>query len=315
MKKLQDLFTDLFDDKERITDERLISYGLDHLTRIISNNPGAAFNAIRADTETALNAFGIAVEAEGGNIGDRKGYTIVKALARINFNDFISRKEGLVKSTFGSPSLQYSQFFPNGLTVFYRASDTSYIGLVNNIVARATQYEVDLGLTFKTDAIALADAYINAEDSQTIEKSEVAGSKEEVQEKRADLTRQFTINALTIALQFPLDETKVHVYFDTSLLFAAHRKHIYKGKPEAGVTEKVADLEYSAGKFILMENQGATELTFQMHLNGSPVGNSFTLANGQELEKREDDFFTNADSLYVTNNGALIGQYKVEEIA
>jgi hypothetical protein len=314
MKILEDLFSDMFE-IDKVTDERLAAYGLDHLTRIISNNPGGVFTLIRTDTENALNAFGLALGAEGGNIGDRKGYTIVKNVARINFNDFISRKEGLVKSTFGAPSLQYSQFFPNGLTAFSRASDMGYTELVNNIVARATQYEADLGPAFKIDAIAKADAYINAEDSQTIEKSEVAGSKEEVLEKRAVLTRQLTINALTIALQFPLDKTKVNVYFDPSLLFAPHRKHIYKGKPEAGVTEKVADLEYSAGKFILMENQGATELTFQMHLNGSPVGNSFTLANGQELKKREDEFFTNADSLWVTNNGTLLGQYKVEEIA
>ncbi len=315
MKKIEDLFTDFFNER-KITNERLGSYGLDHVARITANNnPASTFAAIIANTNNALSAFGTAVEAVGGSIGNRKGSTSTKNLARMAFNAFIRQKEGTIKGQFGETSEPYIQFFPDGLSVYNKATDLKYKQLIDNIIARATQYQAQLGVAFLNDATTLGNAYKNAEDSQTTEKGDVSNAEDTLAAARIELTTQLTINALTIALQFPLQPEKVTVYFDTSLLFAQKRKHIYKGTPAAGTKNAVAKVEYDAGKIVRMQNKGAAPLEFQMTLLNSYVGNSFTLAPGEKLQKRMDEFFSNADALYVTNNGTVTGQYVVTVVA
>lgn len=314
MINLEILFSDLFNE-EKIINPRLASYTNDHLARMVSNNPGGVFNTIIANTETAVTAFGVALELKGSSIGNRKGTTVTKNQARKSFTTYIRQQEGTIKGKFGQESEPYIQFFPNGLTVFNNATDIGYQELVDNIVARATQYVADLGVPFKDAVTALADDYTNAEDAQTTEKGDVSNADAVLDTERTDLTKQLTINALTIALQFPLQPDKVETYFDTSLLFAQKRKRIYKGQPAAGATALVAKIVFEAGKNVKMNNKGAGPLTFQMFLQGNPVGNSFAVTAGKKLEKKMSDFFSNADELRVTNTGTVIGNYVVELIA
>lgn len=314
MKKISDLFSDFFDN-ERISNLRLDTYAKDHLARIVANNPGSVFDSIITNTQDAISKFGQALNAIGGDIGDRKASTFTKNQAREAFNAFIRQKEGIIKGTFGKPSAAYTQFFPDGLSPFSTASDQGYELLLNNIKDRAAQYETELGIPFGTQVNQLADAYLNAEADQTDEKGDVSASRDQLADVTRKLQAQLTINALTIALQFPLDTTKYNVYFDTSLLFPQKRKHIFRGEPAAGALVKVTDLTYEAGTTIRMKNKGASPLQFQMHLQGNPVGEAFTVENGQTLSQRMDEFFTSADSLFVTNLGTLIGKYEVDEIA
>ena len=304
MKKINDLFDDLFN-LEKATNERLVSFGRDHFSRTTNNNPGGVFDVILAATQTAINNLHSANTQEAGSIGDRKGGTLTKNETRANFNEFISKGEGAVKYAFGKPSDEYTQFFPEGLSVFYEATDQGYALLVQNIVNRATQYETQLGTTFKT----------TAEDEQTDDKGNVANRKEDADLKRLALTRQLTINALTIALQFPLDATKAEVYFDTSLLFAQHRKRLFRGAPAAGASVKICDIEFEAGKEVQMWNRGAGKLQFQMHLQGNAVGQVFELDPNQKIIKKMEEFFSNADALWVTNPETIIGKYNVRLIA
>lgn len=314
MRNLEILFSDLFGDS-RITNPRLETYTLDHVARIVANNPGGVFGTLITDTNSALEAFGQAYNLKGGNVGDRKASTVAKNTARKNFTNFIRQQEGTIRGKFGENSTPYIQFFPNGLSPFNDATDIGYMGLLNNIKARATQYVADLGAPFETQVDTLAAAYMGAEANQTTEKGDVSNARDVLTTERTDLTRQLTINALTIALHFPLDTDKRSVYFDTSLLFAQKRTRIHKGEPAAGVTVKVTKITYEAGKFVKMQNKGATGLTFQMYLLGNPVGNSFSIAAGNELEKKMSDFFSNADELKVTNTGTVTGKYVVKLIA
>lgn len=314
MKDLKTFFEDIFNDPA-ITDERLISYTNDHIARMVANNPGSVFASIIAASNGAVETLGVALIAKGGNIGDRIAKTGTKNQARKNFTAFIRQQEGTIKGKYGELSEPYKEFFPFGLTPFSKATDLQYGLLVANIVNRATQYVADLGAPFLADATALADAYNSAEDEQTTEKGEVSNSTSTASVERADLTKQLTINVLTIALQFILQPEKAEVYFDTSLLFPQHRKRIHKGEPAAGVTALVTKITYEAGKNMKMKNKGATVLVFQMFLMGNAVGSSFTVDPGNETEKKMSDFFSNADELRVTNSGAVKGKYEVIEIA
>ena len=314
MEQINDLFTDFFN-KPIITNERLGTFALDHIARVVANNPGGVFAGIIASTQTATEALGAAYVQKDATMGDQKGSTSTKNLARKAFSAYISQQEGTIRGKFGKTSEAYIQFFPNGLSAFNKATDTGYGLLVQNIVNRATQYVADLGVPFKDAVTELADKYLNAEESQTTEKGDVSSTIGVMLTERTDLTKQLTINALTIALQFPLDTEKANIYFNTSLLFAQKRKRIYKGEPAANTTALVTKIVFEAGKFVKMNNKGADELTFQMFLQGNPVGNSFTVAAGEEEEKQMSDFFSNADELKVTNPANVIGKYVVELIA
>ena len=314
MEKLDNLFTDLFEVKD-LTNNRLSRFASDHLACLNSNNPAGIFNAIIDSTQTALYNFRASQSKKLSSLGNRKAYTQTKRQARNAFTVFIRQQEGSVRGKFGKDSEAYIQFFPKGLTVYDRATNRGYDLLVKNIVARATQYQADLGVAFKDQAAALAGAYLTAEEEQLETKGQVSHTRSQVTQLRAALTQQLTFNALFIAANFLLQKNKARLYFNTSLLFAPHRKHIYKGKPAAGETLTVARLVYQAGKFMWMKNKGATTLTFQMYLQGQAVGNSFTLEPAQELHQSFASFFTNADELRVTNAGSSAGWYQVKEVA
>ena len=314
MINLEMLFNDLFNEG-KITNERLGTFTLDHIGRVTANNPGSVFNTIITNTHNAFDAFGDAYQLKGANIGDQKGKTITKNQAREAFTNYIRQQEGTIRGKFGVESEPYQQFFPQGLNAFNKATDTGYMGLVNNIIARANQYIADLGTPFRDEVVALGQAYKDAESAQTNEKGDVSNARGGLRTERTDLTKQLTINVLTIALQFPLETEKANIYFNTSLLFAQKRKRIYKGEPAAGATVQVTKIVFEAGKFVKMENKGATSLTFQMYLQGNPVGNSFTVEAVSELEKKMSDFYGTADALKVTNTGSVIGKYVVELIA
>lgn len=314
MQDLKIMFSDLFNDT-RITNERLGTFTLDHLGKLTANNPGNVFNTIIADTQTKLTAFGAAYQLKGTNVGNQKGSTLTKLQTRKDFTAYIRQQEGTIRGKFGKSSEPYMQFFPNGLSAFNTATDSGYMDLVNNIIARATQYVADLGNDFKDAVTTLGEAYKTAEVTQTNEKGDVSNSRDAVTTERTDLTEQLTTNVLTIALQFIGQTDKESIYFNTSLLFPQHRKRIYKGTPAAGATVLVTKISYEAGKFVKMENKGAADLTFQMYLQGNPVGNSFSVLSGNTVEKKMSDFFSNADELKATNTGSVIGNYKVELVA
>ena len=314
MEKIYNLFTDLFEVKD-LTDNRLETFTADHVERIKANNPSGVFDALIADTQTVLAEFHHSRQRQQGSIGNFKADTLSKSRARETFTIFIRQQEGTVRGKFGKGSTPYLHFFPDGLTAFDRATAMGYELLVKNIVARATQYETDLGSGLKTQATALAHAYITAEEDQVEKIGQVSNTRSEADTDHSALTRQLTYNALVIATHFLLQTQKSKVYFNTSLLFAPHRKRVHKGKPEAGATQTVAAIHFEAGKFIWMKNKGATALIFQMYLQQQAVGNRFTLQPGEELHKRMDAFFSHADELRVTNTGTETGMYQVKEVA
>ena len=314
MKKLNDLFTDIFELK-KITNARLTTFANFHLVALVRNNPGGIFDALIAPTENTLKALRNSEQGKYGSIGDRKGTTLAKKKARVAFNRFIRRNEGAVRAKFAETSAPYKEFFPTGLTAYDRASDMKYQGLLHNIIARATQYEADLGSDFKNQATTLTNAYLDAGKNQVKSKSKIGGFRNEISLERAELTRQLTFNALFIAASFLLQPEKQQLYFRTSLLFAQHRKHRHKGKPAPDATTLVCKINYEAGKYMWMKNKGATPLLFQMYLLDSPVGSAFTLAPSEELHKRMDEFFSNADELRVTNLGTIDGWFMVTEVA
>lgn len=315
MQNLSKLFDDFFDDKE-ITNNRLITFGNDHLSRLSANNPASVYAAIITATTTALTNLSSVIVVHDSSEGTREGSTVTKKGAHKALTEYISMKEGLIKSVFGKTSSQYQEFFPRGLAEFYHGTEMEYDTETKVFVEKAVKYQDDLGNAFVVELTNLFNTWHNAYTTQNDDTVVTDNSAGNVAAAAKVLRLQLTKNSLFVAYNNVDSTTAFELYFDITLLFPQHRTHIYKGVASENSTSKVHDIMYSSGKHFILKNKGAVELSFQLWLGNTPVGNSFTVAPSLVLEKAYTDFFSNGDSLRVTNASTTIdGIYEVRDIS
>lgn len=89
MKKIINLFTDLFENSE-VTNNRLAAFGANCYLRLTTNNPGNVFDALLGPTKTAVNDMTKALEEAGADIGNRKGKNLNKKMS-----DFYTNADAL----------------------------------------------------------------------------------------------------------------------------------------------------------------------------------------------------------------------------
>ena len=314
MIQLEDIFQNFFAD-EKITTERLKAFAQDNVSRLTANNPGSVYNSIITATNTRITELDTAITARASDAGAQTGSVFTKDAARAAFQDYISRKEGLVKSTFGKPSAQYNEFFPQGLSAFHKATDEEFLNLAQTAVEKATTYETELGATFKTELTALFNAYKDALEATIDSKGETSDAQTDERLATYNLQIQLVTNVHTVALQNIEQGELALTYFNQSLLFAQQRKHLYKGELAANESKEVCTFEYGTGKSFRIKNKGAQAFTVQMKFNGALVGNAFTVASGKELEKTFPDFYTVGNALQISSTGTLPGEYYIEELS
>lgn len=314
MIQLEEIFKNWFDDIT-ITPERLKAFAQDHVSRLTANNPGSVYTPIITATNTRISELDAAITARASDAGAQTGSVYTKDTARKNYQDYISRKEGLIKSTFGKPSAVYNEFFPQGLSAFHKATDEEFLNLAQTAVEKATTYETELGATFKTELTALFNAYKNALEAVVLDKGETSDAQTDERLAAYNLQIQLVTNVHTVALQNVEQGELALTYFNQSLLFAQQRKHIYKGGLAANESKEACTFEYGTGKSFRIKNKGAQAFTVQMKFNGVLVGNAFTVQSGKELEKTFPDFYTVGNALQITSTGTLPGEYQVEEFA
>lgn len=315
MQDLSNLFKDLFEDP-KITNNRLVTYGTDQISRLVNNNPAAVYATIITETNATVAVLNDIVVERESSISTREGSTVTKNATQINLTEYISQQEGLVKSVFGKDSGQYQEFFPKGLSAFHQGTDMEYDNATKVVMEKAIKYETELGSTFKTKITVLYDAWHKAYTTQGTDT--VTADNDGTEEKTAAtaLRLQLTKNALFIAFNNVGIDAAFDTYFDTTLLFAQHRTHFYKGVAAANSTSVVHDITYSAGKHLHMKNKGAVDITFQMWLGNTPVGNNYTVQPGKVVDKSFAEFFSNGDSLRVTNASTTTeSAYEVREVA
>ena len=313
MQVLSNLFTDLFDDP-KITNNRLVAFANDQILRLSANNPAAVYTPISTATTTAANALNAIIVLRESDTRTREGSTVGKKETRKDLVKYISKKEGLVKSVFGKPSTQYEEFFPQGLTPLRQGTEMEFDNAAEVIVQKAIKYEAELGGAFRTELTDLYGFWNTAYNRQNTDT--VTADNDGSQETAAATTLrlQLTENALFIAYKNVGVPTAYATYFDTTLLFAQHRSRLYKGVAAFNSVSKVHAIAYSGGKSLNMKNQGAVDLSFQLWLGETPVGNSFTVQPGKSVKKQLSDFFSVGDNLRVTNASTTTDSaYQVRE--
>ena len=315
MQDLSNLFGDLLEDP-KITNNRKVIFGNDQIVRLTDNNPAGIYTPIITATTAAVNALSVIIVARESDTSTREGSTVTKNRTRTALVEFISRKEGLIKSVFGKTSGQYQEFFPQGLSAFHSGTEMEFNNAAKVVLEKAHKFEIELGSAFVTELNSLYefwDTAYNRKNNDTVT-ADNDGSEEATKAKELQL--QLTKNALFIAYNNVGVATAYATYFDTALLFAPHRTRIYKGTVAANTVSMVHEVEYSAGKKFHMKNKGAVDLSFQLWLGETPVGNTFTVQPGKTVKKSMSDFFGLGDNLRVTNSSTTTaGAYEVRQLA
>src|SRR3989304_7573515 len=121
MPNLKVFFRNFFD-TPKISDNNIRKFAEDQLQRMISNNPTGIYNQLITYTTFAYNGYFGAISNEDVRTAIKEGSTIGMNNALKAFRITVSRKEGIIRGTYGKTSEVYQEFYPHGITEYNRAS-------------------------------------------------------------------------------------------------------------------------------------------------------------------------------------------------
>ena len=133
-----------FDD-EGISLDELISFSTDHLQRMISNNPGALFNARITATNTALGVVESCTTSDQTKLGLRKSAKLSKNLFRDALPNNIARLHAAVVYKYGPDAPQLLECFQQGRAVFGSCTDDHVENHLQTLLNGSTAHQADLG--------------------------------------------------------------------------------------------------------------------------------------------------------------------------
>lgn len=216
--KLEKFFTDLFDALSFSRSE-IDTFATDHLPKLKNNNPNNIYNSIITATETKLAAYKATMVDASDSLSVQMGSTDTKNKAKTDLLAFISRKEGVLKDIFYNNKPGYIEFYPRGVMEYNDAGLEELAKLAARYKTATNKYVAELGAAFKTESVALADAYINSRGAQVGKKATNNDGNITLNDERKALTKQLTINVHTIAANNIDNATAVNTYFNEGLLY------------------------------------------------------------------------------------------------
>jgi hypothetical protein len=261
MIRISRIFKDLFDD-QRISVSELIKFSSDGIERLRANNPANVFDRILADTESKHKALEDAVNKLGINISQREGRTIDMNDVMGEFKKKASHVEGLISYTFQRESGTYQEFYPKGKTEYTNMTVENAEILISRFVSAVNNHAAELPES------VLTDFHVNG--AQTA------------------LQLQWTINVLTVALEFTNQPEKAAVYFNQALL------NDVAGQPYARIENSVDGNSIAAIEYETSLVKNKTPLTFRNQSTDSTL--EFYFATTQGIEPNGHKIQVDADS-------------------
>ncbi len=217
---MKDLFRYLevpFDD-DAISIAELIGFSSDHLQRLVLINPGAQFNARITATTTALTALGVCTTDNISKLGLRKACKQGKNAFREALPGNIAKLHGAVVAKYGLESMQVTDCFPQGRSVFGTCTDDLVEPHLQALSTWLTAHQADLGPQPAGDAGGLLStwtALYAASESSTAAK---AGTEEARRNARLNLQLELFKNLLAIAAVYARQPEKISLFMQQSLL-------------------------------------------------------------------------------------------------
>ena len=217
MMDLHKFFSNPFD-ADGISIAELLAFSTDHLQKLTANNPGGVFTSRIAATNTALTGVENAFTDDVTKLGIRKARKLAKDNFRATLPDGIGRIYGSVTGKFGPSAPEVAECFPNGRTVFAKATDDKLASHLQTLITGVTAHQAQLGAQLVTDATALLTGW-NAVYAPSEQSSGAKSTTEAAKATaRAALHLELFKNLLTLALNFAGQPEKLDDYMRQSLL-------------------------------------------------------------------------------------------------
>lgn len=261
MQNLNDYFIIPFADPN-VALTRLLTYGARSLSRLSLNNPGNIFDNEVAATTAALNDAETCVTDVNVKLALREAKTQAKEDFRNNLPLHIRRIYGAVAGVYGDPSVEITECFPQGRSLFRDCRDEQLNNHLGQLVACLANKTVDASI--KTLAQAQLTNWNAIYTAQGTAKDDVNVTAEVRAAKRAALEMQLYKNILTVALEYPGDFAKCDYYFPQQYL----RRPSTSPTPEQAIL--TGDPFNSAARTVTLHgsSDGAESIRFERRMQG-----------------------------------------------
>lgn len=157
---LNRLFDNWFADAQYSTTEKL-NFAESTRDNVAAHNGGGEFDEVLPLLQTAFTAAGGSTGSEAVAVAVRMAAVKAKRTLLATIKDTISRRSGGVADQFGRDSVEYTEFFPMGVSDYRDMNETEVAGKLDVLIAAGTKYLPALAAeftTFKTNWVATKKA-------------------------------------------------------------------------------------------------------------------------------------------------------------
>ncbi len=202
----------------KISNENLIQFGNDHISRMISNNVNNQLDTPIANTTAQVELFSKTYNDIEGEKALRKAYTMELNILSDAYKNKFRELEAEVFLKYGRGTSIYTEFFPNGLTVFTNAGYVLLESLFSRLIASFNRHGSDWDIAFINDLETSYNKYIDLHKTQTVYKANVSKKRTLRNKERAILEKILFENLLNISI-LNLDSPEAAFdYFDQSII-------------------------------------------------------------------------------------------------
>ncbi len=218
--------------KSEFTPTRKLSFADDLRDRLSANNQSGAFDLILPPLDAALLAAGGATAKETVALAVRKAGVQAKVALMAEIKALISRRSGRIADQYGKKSVQYTEFFPQGISAYTAMNEAEMTAGLDVIIAAATKYDAEMKTEFEALKASWNDARQAAGD-KIAAVSAISGGQDLAMAKLDEVLMKVIFTA---ALAFTGDTRMGPILFDQSRLYPAGQS----GEKEPAVSPPVA---------------------------------------------------------------------------
>jgi len=218
MINLNRIFDIWFADPE-ITPAPKLAFADNLRDRLAANNSGGDFDIILPQLDAALTAAGGATSSEAVALAVRKASVQAKVILLAEIKTLISRRSGRISDTFGKNSVEYTEFFPQGVTAYREMTEPEVTSGLDTILAAAKKFDPAMETEFQ----ALKTSWLAAQQGagDRIAQASAADGDQDAALAALDVVLMKVV--LTAGLAFTGNPAMGPILFDQSRLYPAGR--------------------------------------------------------------------------------------------
>ena len=217
MKNILSLFRNLFKSKE-ISRNEILAYAARQLSAMIESDPDGVLADRVTETTSALNDMETTTQDEGSLVALQKVRTQAKKSFRSALPAQMARFHGLIVSQYGAGSLEETEFFPKGRSIFRDVRDEQLDVELKTVADAFQRHAADLPAAQVSAAAGLVTTWNSLLGTQTTAKTSRELGTGSIDTARAALERALQRNLHWIGYHFGEDLAKCEFYCPQYLL-------------------------------------------------------------------------------------------------